>query len=154
MPQKETLDKAAYTCLLVSFRRLSAQFQFSLSAVTLGYLSQWPSHTWKHGATYTSPSTTSPPLLSSLVVFCPSSSCPSVLRRPDSWGPCVFTCPGSRRPCVLSNPASWRCPCFTKSHVHVVLDTLSPPTFLMICYYGSRCVQLLQFHSQSRAEAK
>jgi hypothetical protein len=41
MPQKETLDKAAYTCLLVSYRRISAQFQFSLSAVTLGYLSQW-----------------------------------------------------------------------------------------------------------------
>jgi hypothetical protein len=40
MPQKETLDKAAYTCLLVSYQRLSAQFQFSLSAVTLVYLSQ------------------------------------------------------------------------------------------------------------------
>ena len=26
---------------------------------------------------------------------------------------------------MLSNPASWRCPCFTKSHVHVDLDTLS-----------------------------
>jgi hypothetical protein len=38
-PRRETLDKAAYTCLLVSYRRLSAQFQFSLSAVTLGYLS-------------------------------------------------------------------------------------------------------------------
>jgi hypothetical protein len=25
----------------VSYRRLSSQFQFSLSAVTLGYLSQW-----------------------------------------------------------------------------------------------------------------
>ena len=45
MPQKETLDKAAYTCLLVSYRRLSAQFKFSLSAVTLGYLSQWLKHT-------------------------------------------------------------------------------------------------------------
>jgi hypothetical protein len=44
MPQKETLDKAAYTCLLVSYRRLSAQFQLSLSAETLGYLSQWFSH--------------------------------------------------------------------------------------------------------------
>jgi hypothetical protein len=31
---------SAYTCLLVSYRRLSAQFQFSLSAVTLEYLSQ------------------------------------------------------------------------------------------------------------------
>jgi hypothetical protein len=41
MPQKETLDKAAYTCLLVSYGRLLAQFQFSLSADTLGYLSQW-----------------------------------------------------------------------------------------------------------------
>jgi hypothetical protein len=41
MPQKETLDKAAYTCLLVSYRRLSAQFQLSLSADTLEYLSQW-----------------------------------------------------------------------------------------------------------------
>jgi hypothetical protein len=37
------LDKAAYTCLLVSYRCLSAKFQFSLSAVTLVYLSQWPS---------------------------------------------------------------------------------------------------------------
>ncbi len=35
MPQKETLDKAAYTWLLVSYRRLSPEFQFSLSAVTL-----------------------------------------------------------------------------------------------------------------------
>jgi hypothetical protein len=41
MPQKETLDKAAYTFLLISYRRLSAQFQFSLSADTLEYLSQW-----------------------------------------------------------------------------------------------------------------
>ncbi len=41
MPQKETLDKAAYTCLLVFYRRLSPLFQFSLSAVTLVYLSQW-----------------------------------------------------------------------------------------------------------------
>ncbi len=40
IPQKEALDKAAYTCLLLSYRRLSAQFQFSLSADTLGYLSQ------------------------------------------------------------------------------------------------------------------
>ncbi len=36
-----SLYPTAYTCLLVSYRRLSAQFQFSLSAVTLGYLSQW-----------------------------------------------------------------------------------------------------------------
>jgi hypothetical protein len=42
--QKETMDKAAYTCLLVSYRRLSAQFQFSLSADTLGYLSQCSEH--------------------------------------------------------------------------------------------------------------
>jgi hypothetical protein len=41
MPQKKTLDKAAYTCLLVSYQRLSAQFQSSLSAVTLGYLNGW-----------------------------------------------------------------------------------------------------------------
>jgi hypothetical protein len=40
MPQKETLDKAAYTCLIVFYRRLSPLFQFSLSAVTLVYLSQ------------------------------------------------------------------------------------------------------------------
>jgi hypothetical protein len=41
MLQKETLDKAAYTCLLVFYRRLLPLFQFSLSAVTLLYLSQW-----------------------------------------------------------------------------------------------------------------
>ncbi len=41
MPQKETLDRAAYTCMLVSYRRLSPQFQFFLSGVTLVYLSQW-----------------------------------------------------------------------------------------------------------------
>ncbi len=41
MPQKDTLDRAAYTCMLVSYRRLSSQFQFSLSSVTLVYLSQW-----------------------------------------------------------------------------------------------------------------
>ena len=39
MPQKETLDRAAYTCMLVlvSYRRLPPQFQFSLSGVTLVY---------------------------------------------------------------------------------------------------------------------
>ncbi len=42
MPQKDTLDRAAYTCLLVSYRRLSPQLQFSLSGVTLVYLSQCP----------------------------------------------------------------------------------------------------------------
>ncbi len=36
-PQKDTLDRAAYTCMLVSYRRLSSQFQFSLSGVTLVY---------------------------------------------------------------------------------------------------------------------
>jgi hypothetical protein len=36
------------SCLLVSYRRLSAQFQFSLSAVTLGYLSQWDTLTLFH----------------------------------------------------------------------------------------------------------
>jgi hypothetical protein len=41
VPQKETLDKAAYICLLVFYRCLSPLFQFSLSAVTLLYLSQW-----------------------------------------------------------------------------------------------------------------
>jgi hypothetical protein len=41
MPQKDTLDRAAYTCMLVSYRRLSPQFQFSPSAVTLYYLSLW-----------------------------------------------------------------------------------------------------------------
>ncbi len=41
MPQKDTLDRAAYTCMLVSYRRLSPQFQFSLSGVTLVYLYQW-----------------------------------------------------------------------------------------------------------------
>jgi hypothetical protein len=40
MPQKDTLDRAAYTCMLVSYRRLSPPFQFSLSGVTLVYLSQ------------------------------------------------------------------------------------------------------------------
>ncbi len=45
MPQKETLDRAAYTCMLVSYRRLSSQFQFSLSGVTLLYLSQWGGQT-------------------------------------------------------------------------------------------------------------
>ncbi len=41
MPQKDTLDRAAYTCMLISYRRLLSQFQFSLSGVTLVYLSQW-----------------------------------------------------------------------------------------------------------------
>jgi hypothetical protein len=41
MPQKDTLDSAVYTCMLISYRRLSPQFQFSLSGVTLVYLSQW-----------------------------------------------------------------------------------------------------------------
>jgi hypothetical protein len=35
MPQKDTLDDVAYTCVLVSYHRHSPQFQFSLSAVTL-----------------------------------------------------------------------------------------------------------------------
>ncbi len=41
MPQKEILDKTAYTSSLVFYGRLSPLFQFSLSAVTLVYLSQW-----------------------------------------------------------------------------------------------------------------
>jgi hypothetical protein len=41
MPQKDTLDRVVYTCMLVSYRRLSPQFQFSLSGVTQVYLSQW-----------------------------------------------------------------------------------------------------------------
>ncbi len=43
MPQKDTLDDVAYTCMLVSYHRHSPQFQFSLSAVTLWYLPQ-PGH--------------------------------------------------------------------------------------------------------------
>jgi hypothetical protein len=46
MPQKDTLDRAAYTCMLVSYRRLSPQFHFSLSGVTLVYLSQWCKSFW------------------------------------------------------------------------------------------------------------
>ncbi len=53
MPQKDTLDRAAYTCMLVSYRRLSSQFQFSLSGVTLVYCismittpDQFVSHTY------------------------------------------------------------------------------------------------------------
>ncbi len=38
MPQKDTLDRAAYNYMLVSYQRLSPQFQFSLSGVTLVYL--------------------------------------------------------------------------------------------------------------------
>ncbi len=37
MPQKDTLDRAAYTCMLVSYRCLSAQFEFSMFADTLGF---------------------------------------------------------------------------------------------------------------------
>ncbi len=40
-PQNATLDSKRTLSLFVSYRRLSSQFQFSLSAVTLGYLSQW-----------------------------------------------------------------------------------------------------------------
>jgi hypothetical protein len=40
-PQNATLDSKCTLSRFVSYRRLSSQFQFSLSAVTLGYLSQW-----------------------------------------------------------------------------------------------------------------
>jgi hypothetical protein len=40
-PRKETLDSLRTLSWFVSYRRLSSQFQFSLSAVTLEYLSQW-----------------------------------------------------------------------------------------------------------------
>jgi hypothetical protein len=40
-PQNATLDSKRTLSRFVSYRRLSSQFQFSLSAVTLGYLSQW-----------------------------------------------------------------------------------------------------------------
>ncbi len=40
-PQNATLDSKRTFSWFVSYRRLSAQFQFSLSADTLGYLSQW-----------------------------------------------------------------------------------------------------------------
>jgi hypothetical protein len=38
--QNATLDSKRTLSRFVSYRRLSSQFQFSLSAVTLGYLSQ------------------------------------------------------------------------------------------------------------------
>ncbi len=40
-PQNATLDSKRTLSWFVFNRRLSSQFQFSLSAVTLGYLSQW-----------------------------------------------------------------------------------------------------------------
>ena len=40
-PQKATLDSLCTLFWFVSYRRLSSQFQFSLSLVTLEYLSQW-----------------------------------------------------------------------------------------------------------------
>jgi hypothetical protein len=40
-PQNATLDSKRTLSWFVSYRRLSSQFQFSLSAITLGYLSQW-----------------------------------------------------------------------------------------------------------------
>ncbi len=40
-PQEGHPGQLAYTFLIRIHRRLSSQFQFSLSAVTLGYLSQW-----------------------------------------------------------------------------------------------------------------
>ncbi len=40
-PQKATLDSMRTRSCFVSYRRLSAQFQFPLSAYTLVYLSQW-----------------------------------------------------------------------------------------------------------------
>jgi hypothetical protein len=40
-PQNATLDSKRTLSWFASYRRLSAQFQFSLSADTLGYLSQW-----------------------------------------------------------------------------------------------------------------
>ncbi len=43
-PQKATLDSLRTLSWYVSYRRLSSQFQFSLSLVTLEYLSQWYSH--------------------------------------------------------------------------------------------------------------
>jgi hypothetical protein len=39
-PQNATLDSKRTLSWFVSYQRLSSQFQFSLSAVTLGYLSQ------------------------------------------------------------------------------------------------------------------
>ncbi len=42
-PQNATLDSNRTLSWFVSYRHLSSQFQFSLSAVTLGYLSQWSS---------------------------------------------------------------------------------------------------------------
>ncbi len=47
-PQKATLDSLCTLSWFVSYRRLSSQFQFSLSAVTLEYLSQcpWPPSLW------------------------------------------------------------------------------------------------------------
>jgi len=40
-PQNATLDSKRTLSRFLSYRHLSSQFQFSLSAVTLGYLSQW-----------------------------------------------------------------------------------------------------------------
>jgi hypothetical protein len=40
-PQNAPWTRKRTLSRFVSYRRLSSQFQFSLSAVTLGYLSQW-----------------------------------------------------------------------------------------------------------------
>jgi hypothetical protein len=40
-PQNATLDSKRTLSRFVSYRSFSSQFQFSLSAVTLEYLSQW-----------------------------------------------------------------------------------------------------------------
>jgi hypothetical protein len=46
-PQNATLDSKRTLSWFVSYWRLSSQFQFSLSAATLGYLSQWVGR-WQH----------------------------------------------------------------------------------------------------------
>ncbi len=45
-PQNATLDSLRTLSWFVSYRRLSSQFQFSVSAVTLGYLSRWCEPRW------------------------------------------------------------------------------------------------------------
>jgi hypothetical protein len=80
-PQKATLDSLRTLSWFVSYRRLSSQFQFSLSAVTLEYLSQWVQSTMTLEITHFRP--VDPSILTCLPIPTPKKKCAAVTPTPS-----------------------------------------------------------------------
>ncbi len=85
MPQKDTLDSAAYTCMLVSYRRLSPLFQFSVWCYSCIYLSGegYTQGFVIKGINHTGQIFLTRPSVSS----CVRHGCNPLIRFSSEWGP-------------------------------------------------------------------